>query len=382
MFRLRQFALQTSRPRPEQSRSSINSLLLNGFRCAHSRSGLALTEIVLIILVPCFSLLVWGLCDAELKKSLLAGPNRDNQLTVNPVYDSVNMDHQTVATVQGLGQIRIWDLQKSAMIGEMQSHISEIRCVDYSPEQRLLAVGSAMGQLEMWDLEHPETPIVNADAALFEVSECLFTPDGKTLLTSGENGLLLLWNPRTLEKLDTLAASNNKQSVRCLAISPDGRIVIAGTRTGLVQVWDLEQRKLLREHRVADWQHCPSATVESVSLLADGKHFISATRDDGIAVWNIESGACLRRFSGETHGVRSGVISPDQTLFTVGNEHGKIVTWEIATGNSIAMTTARSTIVRSVYYSADGQTLLSGGWDGQVQFLHQSQHSSAAQIAK
>lgn len=155
MFRTRKTPRQTSRL--EQPRSaSITFLSGHGSK---SRAGRAFTEVVLIVLVPCFCLMMWAIFDSELKKSLLAGPTKDHLLTVNPVYDAVTMENDSVLTVQGQGQLRIWDLKKSVMLGEMQSHLSEVRCADYTSEQRLLAVGSAMGKLEIWDLEHPETPL-------------------------------------------------------------------------------------------------------------------------------------------------------------------------------------------------------------------------------
>ncbi|MDB5336122.1 MAG: serine/threonine protein kinase with repeat [Planctomycetaceae bacterium] len=379
MFRLSRLPRQTSRPEP--SRSALKSFRLADNCGAKSRSGRAFTEVLLIVLVPCFSLMIWALCDSELKKSLLAGPNKDNLLSVNPVYDAVNMENDTVLTVQGQGQLRIWDLKKSVMLGEMQSHLSEVRCADYSPEQRLLAVGSAMGKLEIWDLEHPEMPVLSDDPTLQEVADCLFTPDGKVLLTSGEDGKLVLWNPRTLERLDALVSPDAPESIRSLNISADGNLVIGGTHSGLVQIWDLEQRKLLRTHRVAIQSRRPEAAVETVAFVGDGTNFVSATRNDGVAIWNIKTGACVLRFTGNVLGLRSGLLSHDGSTFTAGSEQGQIVIWDVATGNRIAAPLSRSSIIRSLACSADGKTLLSGDWNGRVQFQHESNRAVTAEIA-
>lgn len=380
MFRSSRVPRPTSRP--QASRAALKSPRLADNCATRSRSGLAFTEVILIVLVPCFSLMVWALCDSELKNSLLAGPNKDNQLSVNPVYDAVNMENDTILTVQGQGQLRIWDVKKSIMLGEMQSHLSEVRCAAYSQHQRLLAVGSAMGKLEVWDLEHPEMPVLTDDQPLQEVATCLFTPDGKAVITAGEDGKLVLWNPRTLERLETLVSPDSQESIRSLAISRDGKTVISGTHSGLVQIWDLEQLKLVRTHRVALQVRRPEAAVETIDFVGDGTNFVCATRNDGVAIWNVKTGACVQRFTGLVPGLRSGVLSPDESAFTAGNERGEIVTWDVATGNRVAAPLSRSTIVRTLACSADGKTLLSGDWNGRVQFQHESHGVVTAEIAR
>ncbi|MES2793892.1 MAG: hypothetical protein V4719_30040 [Planctomycetota bacterium] len=372
MFRLRQLPRQTSRPEQPRSTLQTHPALMarrpNASHCSPSRAGRALTEVVLIVLVPCLCLMIWAMCDAELKKSLLAGPNKDNLLSVNPVYDTVNMENDTVLTVQGQGQLRFWDFKKSVMLGEMQSQLSEVRCAAYSPSERLLAVGSAMGRLEVWNLDNPQLPVMTDDPTLHEVSDCVFTADGKQLLSSGEDGQLLVWNARTLERLDTLVDPECRESIRSLGVSPDGKLAIAGTHSGLAQVWDLKQRRLLHTYRVAARHLRPDAAVESVAFVDGGANFVAATRNDGVAIWNAETGACVQKFAGDFRGLRSGVISRDGKTFVAGSEGGLVASWDVSTGKSIGSPVQRGPIIRALACSADGKMVLSGEWGGRIQF--------------
>ncbi len=331
---------------------------------------MALTEMLLIVLVPTFCLVVWALCDSEFQRGLLAGPKKE-MLSVNPVYDAVNLENDTILTVQGQGQMRIWDLKQSVMISEMQSLLSEVRCVAYSAQERLVAVGSAMGTVEIWDLNHPESPIVSdhdEDQFVQEVSDCLFTGDGRILLTAGEDGKLILRDSRTLELVETLSAPGPRESIRSLGISRDSKLVIAGTHTGMVQIWDLERRELLHVHRVGEQRVRPDAAVEVVDFLADGKSFVTATRVDGVATWDVATGNCILKLEGAPRGLRAGVLSGDQTEFAVGTELGDIVSWDLSTGRRRVFASKHSSIVRSLAYSADRQVVLGGDWDGRVKF--------------
>lgn len=360
-------------------RSEVKCCRFANVRSPKGRAAFALTELVLVVYVPCFCLGAWALCDSEIKTSLLAPLNQGNQLTWNVVYDAVKMEDETVLTVQGSGQLRYWDLKNSVNLGELQSRLSEVRCAGYSPEQRLLAVGSAMGELEVWDLEHPEMPLVTVGNLQSEVAACQFTPGGQALLTCGE-GELGIWNPRTLERLDRLASPVSKASFRSLAISTDGKLVICGNSSGLVQVWDLEQRQLVRTHRVDTQFNHPEAAVEAVSFIGDGTNFIAATRNSGVAIWNVDTGVCVQRFIGYLPGLRSGVLSADESRFVAGHADGQIVTWEVATGSRIGPPLKSNSLVRTLECSADGQLLLSGNSGGQVQFQHESNRLVTSEI--
>lgn len=336
------------------------------------RTGLAITEILLIVLVPAVGLVTWALLDSEFQRGLLAGPKRD-LMSVNPVYDAVNMEGDTVLTVQGQGQLRIWDLKQSVMLAEMQSQLNEVRCTSYSAQARLVAVGSAMGKVEIWDLEQPDSPITTDEVDAQEVSDCLFTADGQVLLTAGEDGQIILWNARTLDRLDTLIAPIphdvlRHEAIRSLGISKDDKLVIAGTHSGSVQIWDLEQRKLVHTHRVCPQRVRPEAAVESVNFLADSQSFICSTRSDGVSIFNLESGARIQKLAGEVKGLRSGLLSADEKTFVAGNDAGEIVIWELATGKRFTAAKRHATIVRSLATSPDGKVLFGGDWDGRVQF--------------
>jgi WD40 repeat protein len=80
--------------------------------------------------------------------------------------------------------------------------------------------------------------------------------------------------------------------VLCVAVSPDGRCLAAGTEFGDVGIWDDEGGGAWR--RLAGHQ----GEVHGVAFSADGTRLVSRGQDDTTRVWEKDSGACLEVMTG------------------------------------------------------------------------------------
>lgn len=332
------------------------------------RRGRILTEVVLIVLIPCLCLGACCLCDSDLRKSLLSKPSGVPPRLAYPIMDAVRIDQDRALTVQTQGQMRLWSFNQSAQLAETQSYITDVDCVAYSAEQRLLAVGSMSGQLEIWDLDRADPPKVADAPDLGCVSECQFTPDGRTLLTADQLGQIILWDSRTLARRGTWQSPTPVEQYRSLAVSSDGKLVLAGTSTATVQVWDLEKGQHLRSHAVMVPLRDHNASINSVTFLSGDREFIAASANEGVGIWNVETGACVRQFEGVFTALKGGAFSADGRRFTAGTLDGQVVTWDTVTGDRIGAVRQFPTTVKCLLYSADGSSLLTGDWHGEVQF--------------
>ncbi|KAF1838716.1 WD40 repeat-like protein [Decorospora gaudefroyi] len=90
------------------------------------------------------------------------------------------------------GKIRIWDLHKRKTAAVLDSHVSVVRALQYSPQEKLLLSGSRDKTLILWESNKwkPRRTI----AALEGIESAGFIADGKILYSGGENGRLRLWS--------------------------------------------------------------------------------------------------------------------------------------------------------------------------------------------
>ena len=333
-----------------------------------TRSGRIPIEIVLIVGIPCVFLLIWGLLDTDIKRSLIITPDGDPLLVSDPVYDAVQIDDDRVMTIQGQGKLRLWSFQQTAQVGELLSRMQDVRCVAYSASRQLLAVGSKTGRVEVWDLHHPEAPAMSNELSERMVTDCQFTPDGQSLLTAGDDGRLMLWDAKTLQRLHTWDSPAPIEAIRQLAISSEGHLALAGTDMGSVQVWDLKKGQQLRQHRVAGAHKYPSGIVVALSFISGNREFITATRMGGVAIWNVVTGDLIRQFAGEVTDLRTGALSPCGQHYFAGTQDGHVIRWSMATGQRVSERKRHPIGIRALLCSADGTSLLTGDFNGRVYF--------------
>jgi WD40 repeat protein/serine/threonine protein kinase len=150
-----------------------------------------------------------------------------------------------------------------------------------------------------------------------------------------------------------LATFPGETEVRCAALSPDGRWVVAGGADGSVRLWDtgpLRQHRTLRGH---------AGPVLGVAVDREGRRLASAGADRTVKVWDLRSGDEVRTLTGHQKAVSCVAFSPDGRLAAGGWDH-TIRVWDPATGAELATLTGHKQAVLALAFSPDGAHLASG----------------------
>jgi WD40 repeat protein len=121
--------------------------------------------------------------------------------------------------------------------------------------------------------------------------------------------------------------------VRDLAVTPDGKLLVSVGDDMLVKLWELDTGKLNRTLEGHD-QRTPQGHVTALYAVAvgpDGKHLASGDRIGTVCVWEVESGKLTQRFQAPTlytydprqrkrslGGIRTLAFSRDGSLLAVG----------------------------------------------------------------
>lgn len=161
---------------------------------------------------------------------------------------------------------------------------------------------------------------------------------------------------------DTLATGIG--GVACLAFSPDGRRVAAGSWDETVRMWDVTSR---REERKFDGH---GRSVYCVAFSPDGRLVASGDGEDDekpgtLLVWEAATGKIVQRIGPFAWSVAGVAWSPDGTCVASACYDEILHVHDVRTGEELLSIRAEQDELNTVAWSPDGALLASGGghWD-------------------
>ncbi|HEY9601902.1 MAG TPA: NB-ARC domain-containing protein [Allocoleopsis sp.] len=236
--------------------------------------------------------------------------------------------------------------------------------------------GWDFSELTVWQADLRQTNLAgvnfrNADLATSLFAENLnsllslaFSPNG--LLATGDvDGEIRVWLANGEPVLTLQGQTGWAWSI---AFSSDDQLLGSGSSDGLVQLWDVQNRRCLHTlqgHTDAIWsvtfcKESASQSSEPVQLLATG------SEDQTIRLWDVDSGKCLRVLQAHSGAIHSICFSPDGRTLASGSQDQTIRLWDVWQGTCDTILPDDSGGVWAIAFSPDGQRLASGGNDGSI----------------
>jgi hypothetical protein len=185
-----------------------------------------------------------------------------------------------------------------------------------------------------------------------------FTPDGRSLLSAGQDSALRVWEVMTGKERHHFGIDEG--AVLAGACSPDGHVVVTGGFDGGIRFWEASTGSALRQV-----QGHPGGVL-ALAFTGDGDTLLSAGADRVVRVWDARTGAGLGQFDEDFGDFEVLAVAPDNTTLALGNWESTIRLCDLADGRESRRLRGPHVGVKALAFSPDGRTLATGSVDGGI----------------
>jgi WD40 repeat protein len=206
------------------------------------------------------------------------------------------------------------DLTSGAVL-RRETLANELTCVTQAANGAV-AAADAQGGLRRWDASGQRT--LAWTTPWRPVRQLLFTDEFGRMAVSGCADKVVFWDTQWGNYQHLLEAGSE---VCSLALSPDHKLVAAGTARGAIRVWSVERGELVavvREH---------TQPVVALAFSADGHTLASAAGSEAVRLWSVPNLERLLSLQGPNEGVRLLRFSPDNQTLVAGLADGSLIIW-------------------------------------------------------
>ena len=304
-----------------------------------------------------------------------------------------------LATGDGDGLVKVWDVQQGVCISQMERDEAErpyhrVSRLVFSPDSEFLAVSSRRDYiLYVWNTETGEQIAKFHDNTNYRwfpflLRPIAFSPDGSLIAcTMPDDSLfahadrsstirpphhssnhIAVWNIKTGEQLTCL--TEHLDFVYSVIFSPCGKFLASGGQDGAVRVWSVENWELIHTYQNYGTER------KKVFYSPEGVLYALEVFDDAFIVWNVARGEKCNHFL-DVHSSLHDAHVPKGTPFVLAaynsNEFRK---WTVGDSEPCSFPHLHTGISFSLVFAPDGKTLAGGGLSKKVSLWDISQPSS------
>jgi WD40 repeat protein len=292
----------------------------------------------------------------------------DESVSVEAV--AFNSDDRLLAIGSADGNVQLWDVATGETRFTLPGHTGGASSLAFGAGGYSLAVGTGSGEVWLWDTASGELSgtLQEHETAVTSVA---FQADGFLIASGAADGSLKVWDMISASEQPALAEANDQTPIGSLAFSPDGTLLAAGDGSRL-RLWDTATWTLQTELETE------ISDISCISFRPDGAALVYGGADPAVWVWDLTNSNQVL-LEGHIGTVSALAFSPEGDLIASADAEA-VRLWDAIAGAKLATLASPSDQgVNSVAFKPDGTLLASGGPLGGVVLWGTSAEGEAVQ---
>ncbi len=296
--------------------------------------------------------------------------------------EALSPSGKTAAIGSDLGSISLVDLTSGRVNRGPGGHTVPVVHVKFSPDASKLVSTAEDGSVIIWDARTAQ-PLDRLNGHASRTPGIAFSSDGRTLYTSSLDGAVFEWDLGTTRRFGvpfTTVAGQQRlgpdaQFAPPLALSPAGTRFAVRVKTSNISIYSTSSLRRIGE--------IETGMPEVIGVGWSSTGALAVTGDGGqVRLWNakgnprfVEALKGLRSSNGQPEAVTEVAFSPDASLLAAGDVNhtpgatpynlGSVAVWDTRTRKLLWKVTKKAAI-SNVAFAPDGATLAAGDENGTV----------------